>query len=121
MKKIDLIFVSILAIGFVLISLFLINYQTNNKILGLAFTDLNQETSVYINVNPGGSNVYIGDVLKGTSPITIDHLKTGTYKLTLKKEGYKEISFYFAALPEKILKLFIKTPLNNEQLKQSLV
>lgn len=121
MKKINFVSVSILAIGFVLISLFLINYQANNKVLGLAFADLNQETSAYININPGGSSVYIDDALEGTSPITIDHLKTGTHKLTLKKEGYQENSFYFAALPEKILKLFVKLPLNNEQLKQGLV
>jgi hypothetical protein len=43
-----------------------------------------------ISSNPSGAVLYIDGSNKGTTPVTLDDLDVGTYKLILKKDGYMD-------------------------------
>lgn len=40
--------------------------------------------------SPTGASIYLDGTLKGTTPLTIDDLDVGSYKLILKKDGYSD-------------------------------
>lgn len=44
--------------------------------------------SVRVATKPAGAEVYVGDVLKGYSPLTLDTVKTGTQLVRVRKDGY---------------------------------
>jgi PKD repeat protein len=42
-----------------------------------------------VNTSPAGAQVFVNDVLLGSSPVTIPELKAGSYILRLEKSGYR--------------------------------
>lgn len=56
------------------------------------------EEEVVINSNPQGAVVMFGDEIKGTTPLSIMLPKTGTYEVTILKEGYKPQKMTIASL-----------------------
>ena len=46
--------------------------------------------SLEIKSEPDGATVVINGQEKGTTPLTLKDINTGTYRITLKKDGYKE-------------------------------
>lgn len=46
--------------------------------------------SLEIKSEPDGAKVVINGVEKGNTPLKLDDMETGTYRITLKKEGYKD-------------------------------
>ncbi|MCK9630025.1 MAG: PEGA domain-containing protein [Methanoregula sp.] len=46
--------------------------------------------SIDVSSSPSGASVYLDGTLKGTTPLEIDDLEVGSYKLLLKKSGYSD-------------------------------
>jgi hypothetical protein len=46
--------------------------------------------SIAISSSPSGAEVYLNNVFKGLSPITLDSLTPGAYTVTLKLSGYQD-------------------------------
>jgi len=46
--------------------------------------------SIAISSSPSGAEVYLNNVFKGLSPITLDSLAPGSYTVTLKLNGYQD-------------------------------
>jgi hypothetical protein len=41
---------------------------------------------------PSGATIFIDNVAKGTTPVTVQNFRVGTYTITLKKAGYQDIT-----------------------------
>ncbi|WP_462273698.1 PEGA domain-containing protein [Methanohalophilus sp.] len=53
---------------------------------------LSEETgSLRISSNPSGAKVYLDGKYKGPTPLTLDNIEAGSYRLALKKSGYEDI------------------------------
>lgn len=52
--------------------------------------DAEEMGTLIIQSTPSGANVYLNGDLKGTTPLTIEDVKTGTSKLLFTKSGYED-------------------------------
>lgn len=50
---------------------------------------------VQINSVPGGANIFIDNVCKGITPLTIPSIETGSYSILIRLEGYNDYSSTF--------------------------
>lgn len=46
--------------------------------------------SIDVSSKPSGASLILDGVIKGTTPITVDDLEAGSYKVILKKDGYSD-------------------------------
>jgi hypothetical protein len=63
------------------------NYGTQKCGLSFAVTS-DAVGSLEVSSTPSGAAFYLDGVSKGTTPITLDDLEAGTYKIMVKKDGY---------------------------------
>jgi hypothetical protein len=69
--------------------------------------------SIYFETNPEGATVYVDNNNVGTSTFTYDDAAAGTYKVTIKKDGYNDYSGYVTAIENKRVVFYAKlTPVN---------
>jgi len=65
------------------------NYGTQR--CGLSFKVTSDAVgSIEVSSSPSGATFYLDGVSKGTTPITLDDLDAGTYKIMVKKDGYAD-------------------------------
>lgn len=65
------------------------NYGTQK--CGLSFKVTSDAVgSIEVTSSPSGATFYLDGVSKGNTPITIDDLDAGTYKIMVKKDGYAD-------------------------------
>ena len=48
--------------------------------------------TLLVNTTPSGARVYIDDILRGASPVTIPNLPAGSHTLRLEREGYRTMA-----------------------------
>jgi hypothetical protein len=69
--------------------------------------------SIYFETNPDGATVYVDNNNVGTSTFTYDDAAAGTYKVVIKKDGYKDYSGYVTAIENKRIVFYAKlTPVS---------
>ena len=70
---------------------------------------------IFIDSNPQGATIYINDKsVRRTTPDSVNYLATDSYKITLKKENFRDTSFVAQVTEGKRAKVFIdytKNPL----------
>ena len=71
--------------------------------------------SVYFETNPDGATVYFDNSSVGTSTFTYGNASAGTYKVLIRKDGYKDYGGYVTVIVGKRTVFYAKlTPLNEE-------
>jgi len=69
--------------------------------------------SIYFETNPDGATVYLDNNNIGTSTFTYDDAAAGTYKVVIKKDGYKDYNGYVTAIENKRIVFYAKlTPVS---------
>ena len=65
--------------------------EYGTRLCGLSFAVTSDAVgSLDLASSPSAASVYLDGTLKGTTPITIDDLDVGSYKLIIKKDGYSD-------------------------------
>jgi len=76
---------------------------------------------IFIDSNPQGANIYINDKsVRRTTPDSVNYLATDSYKITLKKENFRDTSFVARVTEGKRAKVFVdytKDPLMYGKIK----
>lgn len=65
--------------------------EYNTRVCGLSFAITSDAVgSIDLESSPSGASIYLDGTLKGTTPLVIDDLEVGSYKLIIKKDGYTD-------------------------------
>lgn len=65
--------------------------EYNTRVCGLSFAITSDAVgSLDLESSPSGASIYLDGTLKGTTPLVIDDLDIGSYKLIIKKDGYSD-------------------------------
>jgi hypothetical protein len=71
--------------------------SATDPVCGLTFTittpsTLSPNGSIYFTSSPASANIFLNQILKGTTPLTLSDIAPGTYAVLVQKSGYKDWS-----------------------------